>query len=438
MTTDRERISTNSYNPRLGFYDENVKRGTIYDANMTPLAYSVFNGSEYERKYPFGSLASHIIGYRSAGRSGIEATENYRLENVSDQLKQRIMYVTKKDEILADGVVLTIDVALQKRLDAALGTNKGAAIVMEPSTGRILAMKSYPDFDPNGIADNWEDLRSREDSPLLNRATQGLYPPGSTFKVVTTLAAMEKVGFDLSNFKVDCKGEANFQNKIIHCYNGKAHGEQDIHQAMANSCNTFFATLGKEIGGDQLRTVADQLLVNEKLPFQLPNSSSSVVITGESTESELVETAIGQGKTVVTPLYMACLYASIANNGMMMRPYIVDHYVNNKGDTIGQNLPKKFGQVMTETQAQQLCGYLKEVIDHGTGSPAAVSGIDIAGKTGTAENPSGSDHSWFIGFGPYESPQVVVAVVLENAKEGQRATLIAHNIFQACKEELDF
>lgn len=126
MTTDRERISTNSYNPRLGFYDENVKRGTIYDANMTPLAYSVFNGSEYERKYPFGSLASHIIGYRSAGRSGIEATENYRLENVSDQLKQRIMYVTKKDEILADGVVLTIDVALQKRLDAALGTNKGA------------------------------------------------------------------------------------------------------------------------------------------------------------------------------------------------------------------------------------------------------------------------------------------------------------------------
>ena len=291
-------------------------------------------------------------------------------------------------------------------------------------------MLSYPDFNPNTILDDWDNLKSDEDSPLINRTTQGLYPPGSTFKMVTAIAAMEYLD-DWETFTVECDGEAEFNDKVIHCYNNKAHGTVDMHDAMAQSCNCYFAEIGKRIGGENLRKVADRLFANSSIGFDMPSSQSSVVIDKSSSESELVETSIGQGKTVVTPMYMATLVSAVANGGIMKKPYIVDHIENYEGEVLKTTIPETIGEVMTYEEATALRDMMIDVVNEGTGTAAALKGYQAAGKTGTAENESGIDHSWFVGFAPAENPEVAVAVILENAEGNKKATPIAGKIMQA-------
>lgn len=433
---DRETISANSYNIRMRTDVEGIQRGDILDRDGEVLATSIQQeDGSYLRQYERARMAAHITGYSSVGKTGVEAAANFELMTPYRELLQRIEGLLSGTDPKGNDVVLTIDMDIQSIAGDLLGSAKGAIVVMEPSTGRVLAMQAYPDFDPNTVSADWDYLIADEDSPLVNRATQGLYPPGSTFKTITALAAMEYYP-DWQSFTYTCTGEETFENKVIHCYNNKAHGTVDMAGALAASCNCYFAALAEEIGAENLSKEMKACGITADYGFDLAYSSSIMHLDKDSTESELVETAIGQGKTSVSPLYMAMLISAIANDGVMMEPYIIDHVQYYNGETGKTTVPNKLMDICTAEEAAVLQEMLIGVVENGTGTAAQISGVTVAGKTGTAENATGKDHSWFIGYAPAEDPQVSIAVIIENSEAYGSATPVAGKVLKAALENM--
>ena len=436
VLVDRQGISTNAYNTRLRYVDNSIRRGDIIDLDGEVLATSILqNDGTYIRKYPRSRMAAHITGYSSVGKTGVEAAENFEMMSLHNEFFQRIMGITTGKELVGNSVVVTVDMDIQSKAGNLLGKAKGAVVVMEPSTGRILALQAYPDFDPNTVADNWDALKDHEDSPLVNRATQGVYPPGSTFKLVTALSIMENIN-DWQSRTYECTGETTFENKVIHCYKNKAHGVLDMEQALTVSCNCYFAQMAKEIGPSKLREVMARVGMETPSKFELAYSQSKIGLETDARESELVETAIGQGRTAVTPLYMAMLASAIANEGIMMQPYIVDHIKYSNGEEGKQTVPKKLVEICTTEEATILREMMVSVVENGTGVAASINGVSVAGKTGTAENATGNDHSWFVGFAPAEDAKIAVAVVIENSDAYGSATPIAGKVLEEALNQL--
>lgn len=435
VLTERESISGNTYNARLRYVDEDIKRGDILDRDGEILATSErqTDGS-YSREYPRSRMAAHITGYSAVGKTGVEAAKNFDLMALHHEFLQRIRSIMQDTELLGNSVSLTVDMDIQSAAGNLLGSKKGAIVVMEPSTGRILALQAYPDFNPNTVGEEWSSLRDHADSPLVNRASQGLYPPGSTFKTITALAGMEYLS-DWESFIIECTGEMEFEDKVIHCYNDTAHGTVDMQAALTSSCNCYFAALAQKIGAGNLAKMMEKAGMDMDSGFELAHSQNDIYLERGATESELVETAIGQGRTGVTPLYMAMLASAIANEGRMMQPYIVDHICYPDGEEAKHTVPKQLTEICSAKEAQALTDMMISVVEGGTGRAAAVSGVTVAGKTGTAENATGNDHSWFIGFAPAENPRVAVAVLLEDANTGS-ATPIAGKMLAAALREL--
>ena len=428
---DRFEIISNTYNPRLSIEDEGIKRGSILDRNGVVLAESNWDGTSYVREYPFGEKTAHVTGYSGIGKTGLEAYAGFQLTNVRNEVFQRFRNALSDSEIAADSVCLTLDARLNEKAYDLLNGEKGAIVLMNPNTGEILAMVSSKSFNPASAADNWEALRDDPESPLLNRAVSGLYPPGSTFKVITALSAIRHMeGY--KDFTYKCTGEAHFSDKIIHCYNNNAHGNVNMEKALEVSCNCYFAELGRRLGGHELRETADSLMMNEDIDFILGRFKSTVNLDFFSSETEILETAIGQGETLVTPLYMAMLSSSVANDGVMMKPYLVSHKMYYNGDMGGYVLPQRLKSVMSVSEAAELKRMMTLVVENGTGSAAAVPGYTVSGKTGTAQNPKGTDHSWFTGFmtDGDENPMYAVAVVIENPVGQTKGAYVAGELLR--------
>ena len=421
------------YNTRQDTFAERVIRGPIVSSGGQVLARTdvAEDGTEI-RVYPYGELFAHVVGYDSNGKSGLESEANFNLLTSHAFFVDQINNEFKGRKNMGDTVVTSLDPDLQMTAYSALGGYRGAVIAIEPKTGRILAMVSKPDFDPNTIEESWDFLiNDDQDSRLLNRATAGAYPPGSVFKLVTSLDYYRVHG-SFAGFGFLCGGEITLQDHTIRCYNETAHGQEDFYHAFAHSCNCAFAQIGVDLGSSSLRRTAEDLLFNQELPFSRSRKSTFTLDRNAGIPLTM-QTSIGQGNTLVSPAHMALIVCAAANKGTIMKPSLIDEIRNSEGDVIDVNRPAAWKTVMTEEEASVLCSLMKEVVDNGTAYSLSGRGYTAAGKTGSAEfDESGSSHSWFVGYSNLQSPDLVVAVIAENGGTGsETAVPIAAAVFDS-------
>ncbi|TVQ88231.1 MAG: penicillin-binding protein 2 [Chromatiaceae bacterium] len=415
-----------------------IQRGRILDHRGTVLAESREQDGGVVRVYPFGPVFAHAVGYAHPryGATGIEALGNVALNgglpaslSAWGDLGRQLVVGDKRPR--GQDLITTLDAELQQQAVAALGQRRGAVLLMRPDDGAVLVLASNPGFDPNQIA---AALAARDDptSPLLNRATQGQYPPGSVFKVVIAAAALE-AGF---SGRLDCPVEgyttsSRYPRIRDHEYylarrEGRTwggHGRLDLATALAKSSNVFFAQLGVAQGRDGLATIAERFLFNRTL--SLGDGPGAQMHTGrlptlpERDRYGLAQAAIGQGRVLATPAHMALITAAIGNDGLAMRPRL-----------LRAQAPEPLGQFMTATTAARLREMLRLAVSAGTGRGIDQSQLAIAGKTGTAENPAGASHAWFVGLAPAARPRLAVAVLVEHGGYGSSAAApIARDLF---------
>jgi len=435
-----------------------VKRGKIYAADgKTILADNVKRkvGGQtlYFRKYPQRGLAAHIVGYSTQVRSraGLEASENdfltgsnTNLSTVLDTTFDKLKGTTVK----GNDLVLTIRPGAQRIALNALGGKCGAAVAIEPRTGRLLVSASSPTYDPNLIERRY-NLATRPKfgcSPLFNRAGAGLYIPGSAFKVVTASAALDSGKFTLESRFSDPGYCIEYGKKVLNFADQsgpEVFGSVDFTQALTHSINAVFCEIGKALGGRRILDTAKDFGFYSVPPLETPVNERA--ISGLYNKGKLFfpkndfqvdpgRLAFGQERLQVTPIQMAMVTATIANGGLVMRPYVVERVVAPDGSVVTKTKEESLGRAIKENTASDVAGMMEQVVRGGTGTAAALPGIRVAGKTGTAE--TGATHvntTWFICFAPVDNPRVAVAVVLEHQSGtgGTTAAPIAKAIMEA-------
>lgn len=434
--TNKQELFNNSYNSRQKILSEKNYRGTIYSKDGEVLAETTINSDDTEeRVYPYDNTFAHIIGYIGSGKSGIESMGNYYLSNSNIDLIQKATNSDNNEKNAGDNIYTTLDVALQEAAYKALGVYDGAVIVTDISTGKILAMVSKPDFDPNEISTNWEKLvEDTENAPLLNRVTQGLYPPGSTFKIITALEYLRENTDTYQHYSYNCTGIYQLGENTISCYHGEKHGQVDFYDSFVESCNTSFVNIGLSLDSSQFSNTLEQLLFMQELPINLSYSKSSISIDEETSDFNIAQSVIGQGKTQMTPMHLNMITQAIANNGILMSPYVIERVESANGKLIEQFNPEKYGELMTVEEATILTEMMTGVVEDGTASKLSGYSYSAAGKTGSAEYNAtkGASHAWFTGFAPAEDPQICVTVIVEGAGNGgDYAVPIARRIFDA-------
>ena len=432
--TNQQELINNSYNGRQELLISQNRRGTIYAAGGQVLAQTQTDADGKEtRVYPYDNLFAHVVGYASNGKYGIESLSNYYLINSNAKLADKVASDVAGEKYPADDVVTTLDVGVQEVAFQSLGIYKGAIIVSEPSTGRIIAMVSKPDFNPNEIDAIWEDLlEDKESTVLLNRVTQGLYPPGSTFKIVTALEYIRENPDTYSLYTYQCGGRFTTGQDTINCYHGSVHGHEDFTKSFAKSCNASFANIGMQLDRTQFGNTLESLLFNKELPVSFAYNKSRLVVDESTTDSDIIQASIGQGTTQITPLHLNMITCAIANKGVLMKPYLVDCVKNNEGSIIKQFHPDTYRKLMSEEEASALNELMQEVITGGTGTKLSGLSYTAAGKTGSAEYSSvkTDSHAWFTGFAPAQDPEVCVTIIIEGAGSGgDYAVPIAKRIF---------
>ena len=427
-------VITSPYNKRQDTFADRVIRGDIVTADGEVIATTdVSEDGTETRKYPYEAMFAHAVGYASQGKSGIELLANYQLLTSHAYFPERFMNEVQEEKNMGDRVVTTLNFELQKTAYDALGTYDGAVIAMEPSTGKILAMVSKPGFDPNEINTKWSEISDSSESVLLNRGTQGLYPPGSTFKIVTVLEYLRE-GNNLKEWVYECDGTYTKDGVTIRCYHGKSHGTVDLKTAFAKSCNGAFASIGMELNNKKFMDTCEELLFNHELPLSIPSKKSSISLSKDSETGTIMQTAIGQATTEVTPMHMALITSAIANGGVLMEPYMIQSIENYTGETVKKYMPSSYGKIMSASESAVLTEYMAEAVENGTASKLKNQNYTAAGKTGTAEYSSdkSKSHAWFVGFSNIESPDLVVCVIVEGAGAGSEyAVPIAKKMFDA-------
>lgn len=433
---NEQELAENPYNGIQQILMDQNSRGKIYAAGGEILAETITlnNGSE-ERRYPYDNLFAHAVGYASHGRSGIEADMNYHLIQSNISLAQKAANGAAERKNPGDSIKTTLRLDLQETASRALGVYRGAVIVSEPKTGRILAMVSKPDFVPAEIPLIWDDIVSSTGSSiLLNRVTQGLYPPGSTFKIITALEYIRANNLNIADYNYNCHGHFTLDGQRINCFRGISHGRSDFNVSFAKSCNASFANIGATLDRESFRETLGDLMFDKSLPLSLPYNRSSIVMNDYTTTAEMMQVTIGQGKTQITPLHLNMITGAIANNGVLMEPLIYDEVVNENGNTIRRFNSRTAGNLISEDEAYVLRGLMEGVVQTGTATRLKDNGglYTAAGKTGSAEFGlvKGQSHAWFTGYAPADDPEICVTIIIEGAGSGgDYAVPIAKRIF---------
>lgn len=430
------------------------ERGQIL-AGDTVLAESVPVDNEFKfvRRYPQGEVYADVTGYYSfyGASGGIESTENALLSGRSDKLfYRRVSDLFTGRRAQGANVVLTINPKAQQAAWDALGDQRGAAVALNPKTGEILAMVSKPGYDPNALASHdlkavdtaYQSLNGDPARPLVNRAISGnLYPPGSTFKVVTAAAALS-TGKWTETSEIPGPANLDLPQTTVGLPNsgGRACGPGDkvtLQDAMRISCNTAFGWLGLEMGGDKLREQAGRFGFGDQLSIPMRVTPSKV--PAELNPPQTAQAAVGQYDVRVTPLEMAMVAGGIANKGVVMKPHLVQSILASDLTTIDTESQSTLTEAVSPQVAAQLTSMMELVVSNGTGTAAQMSGVRVAGKTGTAQHaPGAAPHAWFISFAPADNPSIAVAVVVEEggtagneASGGQTAAPISKAIMEA-------
>ncbi len=409
----------------------------------------------YFRRYPQGRLAAHVVGYSTAARSrtGLERSLNPALTGSARSLSSLVDQSLDKlngKPIIGDTVVTTLDVNGQRTALEALGSTCGAVVALDPRTGRVRVMASSPSYNPNDVEENFGRIEKiRADctpaSPLLNRATQGLYPPGSTFKVVTASAAIDSGKYTPSSTFVD-PGYCTVYGKRVNNFDTtRPFGTVSLATALQFSVNSVFCNIGLELGARQLVKQAKKFGFYERPPLETPESErlpSGLYRNGKlydpkrDREVDAGRMAFGQERLLVTPEQMAMVAGTIGNDGILMRPYVVEKIVTPNGKTRSRTKPTKIRRAVSPAAARDIGAMMVRAVQAGTGTAAQISGLEIGGKTGTAETGvDGNNTTWFIAFAgdPGQKPKLAIAVVLQNQSltGGATAAPIARQVMQA-------
>jgi len=438
---DADNLKDQQVNKRPLFEAQQIKRGRILADDGTVIARSVRRGrgasSQFVRRYPHGSLYGHPIGYSFAeqGNSEFERSHNRELIGEDSEFSSILDELRGRKQVGHD-VFTNIDPLAQQTAVDLLAGRAGAVVAIEPSSGKVRALVSQPSFDPNLIPRDLDQLFQDPTRPLYAAATQGQYPPGSTFKLVTAAAGLDsgKISIDST---IDAPASIDLQGRPLVNADGSDYGDIGVTTALTHSVNTFFAQLGQRVGEDTLYEYMDRFGFNAKPQIDLPRDQLSIsgVFGGNTllTPEEGVDVgriAIGQERLLATPIQMAEVAATIANKGDLMKPVLWREVRDVDGRTIDEASPEKQSDVISEQTAAELTEAMRAVVNEGTGTAAALSGVDVAGKTGTAEVPDQArcaglpNQAWFVGFAPADDPQIAVAATVE-CTDGQGGTVAA-------------
>lgn len=421
-----KQLFENDYNKREEALLEKNVRGKIYASGGEVLAETIQDQDGNDvRSYPYSNLFSHIVGYTYKGGSGVEQLEDYNLMHSDISLSEQASYDAAGEKYPADDVYTTLDVALQQAAADALGDNNGAVIVTEVDTGNILCLVSKPDFDPNTIEQDWESLGAdTESGTLVNRATQGLYAPGSTFKIFDAIEFMDEDMAKANAFTYDCIGYDNKytleDGQPIHCYHWTAHGTVDLEKAFAKSCNSAFVNIGNSLNRESFCELLNNMMFGESLPYDLPSGISSYTLTADTSTEDVTQLSIGQGSTLMTPMHLNMITAAIANGGTVHKDQIIASVKTGTGTTLSETKPEEYRTVMTAEVAAKMREMMRDVILEGTATKLSSRPYNPCGKTGSAEIVTGqsTSHAWFTGFAPEENPKVAITVIVEGAGSG--------------------
>jgi penicillin-binding protein A len=434
-----------------------IKRGEIVGTAGRPLAVNrerrVGGQTLYFRRYPQGGLTAHVVGYstQSRARAGLERSmndyltgANANLTTVLDTALDRLKGTT----ITGNSLQLTLKLNAQSAALHALGGRCGSVVALEVRTGKVLVMANVPTYDPNLVEGDYGKIAQikapcRPVAPLINRATNGLYAPGSTFKIVTASAALDTGKFTPDSEFTD-PGYCEVYGKRVNNYDTtRPFGKLDLRDALKNSVNSVFCNIGKELGSKELVAYAKRFGFYSTPPLETPSNErapSGLYDHGElfdpkeDTDVDPGRFAFGQERLLVTPLQMAMVAAAIANDGIVMRPYVVDRVLGPKGAIVTRTRPDELGRAVKSETARSVASMMEGVVEGGTGTAAQVSGLVVGGKTGTAETGvRGSNTTWFVCFAGKDQPEVAIAVVVEqqNSTGGQTSAPIAREVLQA-------
>jgi peptidoglycan glycosyltransferase len=441
---DAKALRDNALDKRPLFAALHVKRGAILAGDGSALAVSVRGPrGTYKRDYPPGALFGHPVGYANLALQQLSGLERFRNDELSGQGSELDSLVTQLQGKRQDGdsVSTTLDPAAQRIATQELQAtgSPGSVVALDPRTGAVKAMVSTPGYDPNAIGQpgTFRALNAPgSGSPLLDRATQGAYPPGSTFKVVTAAAAIDS-GRYTPDSTIDGSSPKTISGVPLQNDNGESFGPISLTKALTLSVNTVFAQVGVALGRQTMTDYMRRFGFYAKPPLDYP--ADQRIASGErdargrlllptNPQVDLGRMAIGQDKLAVTPLQMAMVAAAVANGGTLMEPHLTDRIVDPDGRTVTRIGPHVASHVMQSSTASALADMMRHVVEEGTGTAVQLPGIDVAGKTGTAQKGaagSGITQPWFIAFAPADRPRVAIAVTVEHSQGGFGGTVAA-------------